>query len=135
MRLAIVNLRQSETRLHKSSRHKFKFLVEIVAAKVFFNPLLEPYSAFKVENIQDFDNGKCSRGWRMVLCRFLPPEFGNFTNFPVAELAPRAKLGLQIHCYCNLSSDFANVRASKIPQDQSKLVLNLLVAERGGRES
>ena len=31
------------------------------------------------------------------------------------------------------SSYFANVRASKIPQDQLKVLLSLLLAKRGGR--
>ena len=48
------------------------------------------------------------------------------------QLAPMAKYDFQIHCYYNFSSDFANVRASKIPQDQLKLLLSLLVAKRGG---
>ena len=78
---------------------------------MFFDPVFELYSTFKVVNMQDFDNEKCSRSWRIALCRFLPPEFGNFTNFPV-------------HCYCTFSSDFANVRANKNSQDQLKLVLN-----------
>ena len=49
------NLRQSETRRHKSSRYKLYFLAQIVAAKVFFDPAC---SSFTVGNIQDFDNGK-----------------------------------------------------------------------------
>ena len=56
----------------------------------------------------------------MVLCRFVPPEFEISLIF---QLTPRAKYGFQIHCYCNLSSDFANVRGSKVPQDQFKLLL------------
>ena len=50
----------------------------------------------------------------------------------IFHLAPRSKYGFQIHCYCNFSSDFADVRATKIPQDQLKLLLSLLVAKRGG---
>ena len=64
------------------------------------------------------------------MCRFLPPEFGNFSNLPVGA---KGKIRLSNDCYCNFGSDFAHVRASKIPLDQLKLLLNLLVAERGGR--
>ena len=48
----------------------------------------------------------------------------------IFQLAPRAKFGL-----CNFSSDFANVRASTIPQGQLKLVVKSLLAEQRGRES
>ena len=51
----------------------------------------------------------------------------------IFQLAPREKYGFQVHCYCKFSSDFANVRTSKIPQDQLKLLLSFVVAERGGR--
>ena len=51
----------------------------------------------------------------------------------IFQLASWSKHGFQIHCYCNFSSYFTNVRASKIPQHQLKLLLSLLVAKRGGR--
>ena len=38
----------------------------------------------------------------------------------IFQSAPRANYGFQIYCYCNFSSDFANVRESKILQDQLK---------------
>ena len=88
--------------------------------------MFELYSAFKVGNIKDFDNGKCSRSWGIVLCRFL---FNSETS-QLFQLAPKAKCSFQIHCHdCNFFSDFANVRASKIPKDQLKLLLILLVAK------
>ena len=49
----------------------------------------------------------------------------------IFQLAPRSKYGFQIHCFFNFSLDFANVRASKIPQDQLKVLLSLLVAKQG----
>ena len=51
----------------------------------------------------------------------------------IFQLVPRSKYGVQIHCYCNLFSDVANIRASKIPQDRLELLMSLLVAKRVGR--
>ena len=62
--MLIVNLRQSETRLHKSVWHK----LYVLAVKV--PGLFEVYSAFKVGNIQDYDNEKRSRSWRIGTVSF-----------------------------------------------------------------
>lgn len=51
----------------------------------------------------------------------------------ISQSAPRAKYCLQIYYYCNFSSDFADVRGSKILQGQWKLLPRLLVAERMGQ--
>ena len=65
--------------------------------------MLELYSAFMVGNIQDFENGKCLRSWRMVL-----------SCLKASLIFLLGKTRLQIHCYHNFSPDFTNVEAGKI---------------------
>ena len=70
--------------------------------------------------------------WYYVIFYCLSSETSESLIF---QTAPKEKYtyGFQIHCYCNFSSYVANVKASKIPQDQLKLPLTLLVAEQGGQ--
>ena len=91
----------------------------------------EGYSAFKVGNIQDFDNEKCSRSWRKGIVSFSTPwvrKLHWFSSRRQGQNTAFKSIAIAI-----FSSDFANVRASKIPQDQLKVLMSLLVAKRGGR--
>lgn len=67
-------------------QNKLYFLEEMLQVHVSLTwPVFEVYSALKVGNIQDFDNGKVfEKLVRMVLCHFLPSEIGNSFNFPVS---------------------------------------------------
>ena len=91
----------------------------------------EVYSAFKVGNIQDFDNEKCSRSWRKGIVSFSTAwvrKLHWFSSWRQGQNTAFKSIAIAI-----FSSDFANVRASKIPQDQLKVLMSLLVAKRGGR--
>ena len=108
------NLRQSETPLQKSSRHKLYILVQIVAAKVFFDPACSSVTVLlrsETSKISTTESVREAGEWYWVAFYCLNSETSESL---ILQLVPRAKYGFWIHFYCNLSSEFCNVRASKI---------------------
>ena len=86
---------------------------------------------FKIGNIQDCDNEKCSRSWRMGIVSFSTAwvrKLHWFSGWHQGQNMVFKSIAIAI-----FSSYFANVRASKIPQDHLKVLLSLLLAKRGGR--
>ena len=102
-----------------------------MAALVFFDPACSSFAVpLRWETSKIMTTGRVREAgeWYCVVFYRLSSE----TSL-IFQLASRAKHDFQIHCYCNFSSGFANVTESKIPEDQWKLLLSVLVAERGGR--
>ena len=84
-----------------------------------------------VRNIQDCDNEKCSRCWRMGIVSFSIAwvrKLHWFSRWRQGQNTAFKSIAIAI-----FSSYFVNVRASKIPQDQLKILLSLLLAKRGSR--
>ena len=86
---------------------------------------------FKVWNIQDCDNEKCSRSWKMGIVSFSTAWVRKLHWFSIWRQGQNT--AFESIAIVIFSSYFANVRASKIPQDQLKVLLSLLLAKRGGR--
>ena len=98
-----------------------------MAAKVFFDPVCSSFTVllrWETSKISTTESVREALEWCCVVFCRLSSETSQ-----IFQLAPRAKYDFQ----SNFSSDFANVRESDIPEDQLKLLLSLLVAERAGR--